>query len=464
MEAFAQPIKRLAERVAWFVRKKGLRLLHVTADSPSREAAVELVMGYEFHAENRSPFVRADSPWSAEEPRWEERVEALRAQHERRRGKMDKAGAPLAALRPAPSTGKPLVDFAVQVQQVALASRVAPLEGLVVVLAPVDVDEGSGWDEAVGELVNTPSLSEVRWVVVDLGKQRIPKTLRALGDKALATTCVVDESEARRDLEQRIDLSVAAAAGAPGAAQTGAAWPRGVSPPSRGRVPKLSPSEVASVAAATGIPVALFGAGIREIRPSVLRAAQRMRVGDGPGAVRHQARAAECAASAGLAREATVLELVLCTYLIHAGQQSLAAERYEACAARARESNWHDLEAQSLMALGSLHLIGRARDRAAVAYARAGAAARDGGEVKLAIEGYRMAGHLRAEAGDRDQATSLLGEAIQMSNPLPLPEAGRTSAPLAARELAGICRKRGLKPQAIALEDQASRMEAAARG
>ena len=463
MEAFAKPIKALSERVAWFVRKKGIRLLHVTADNPSREAAVELVMGYEFHAENRSPFVRADSPFSKAEPAWAERSSALRQQHEVRRKKMEKAGVVLPALRATPASGKPLVDFAMQVQQLALA-RVPPLEGLVVVLAPVAVSDVGDWDNAVGELVATPSLSEVSWVVIDLVTLAIPKTLRALGDKALATTCVVDEKEARDELARQIDLSAAAAAGAPAAAQTGGAWPRGVVPPSRSRAPKLDDAGKAAFAAAAGIPMGLFDPGIREIRTGVMRAAQRLRVGDTQGAIRNQALAAERAANAGMTKEATVLELVLCAYLMNAGQNALAAERYEACARRARESRWHDLEAQALMALGALHLVARDRDRAAAAYARAGAAGRDGKETRLAIEGFRMAGQLRVEAGDREQAIQLFGEAIALSNPLPLPDAGRTSAPLAARQLAELCRKQGLKPQAASLEEQAKRMELAARG
>jgi hypothetical protein len=42
-------------------------------------------------------------------------------------------------------------------------------------------------------------------------------------------------------------------------------------------------------------------------------------------------------------------------------------------------------------------------------------------------------------------------------------DAAQTSAPLTARALATVCRKRGMMAQAVSLEEQSARMEAAAK-
>ncbi|MBX3276144.1 MAG: hypothetical protein KF729_38180, partial [Sandaracinaceae bacterium] len=211
-------------------------------------------------------------------------------------------------------------------------------------------------------------------------------------------------------------------------------------------------------------PPALLGGSLRLLRAEVLRGALALRRGDPIAAARCQGRAASAANGAGLEREATLMEMVMASYLVAAEQRPLARERYQACADRALARGWYDLAAQSLMAIGSLHLVDRDRSAASVAYGRAGRAARDGGEKSLAIEGFRMAGQCAAEDGNQDVAARLFTEALAIAQPMGDAAAGRTSAPVAARQLADHFERLGARPQAASLREQATRMDAAARG
>src|SRR5690606_3224560 len=106
----------------------------------------------------------------------------------------------------------------------------------------------------------------------------------------------------------------------------------------------------------------------------------------------------------------------------------------------------------------------RDKSGASIAYGWAGRAARDGGEPALAIEGFRMAGQIAGEDGNDDVAGKLFAEAYAIAKGLPADAAGRTSAPLAARQLAEYYAEHGMGPQAAAMSAQADKMDAAARG
>ncbi|MCA9609282.1 MAG: hypothetical protein KC619_26955, partial [Myxococcales bacterium] len=94
----------------------------------------------------------------------------------------------------------------------------------------------------------------------------------------------------------------------------------------------------------------------------------------------------------------------------------------------------------------------------------AGRAARDGGHDGLAIEGFRMAGQCAAEDGNEEVAARLFTEALAIAHRMDDAAADRTSAPVAARQLADHFAHLGAHPQAASLRAQADRMEAAARG
>src|SRR4051812_27952695 len=210
MESYAIPLRALAEQTGWFVRATEARVLHVLTTHDLREAALEVVMAQEFHADNRSPFVLLDAPHTAAAPGWAARAESLRAQHQARRTAMKTEGYALPPLPPLPkSAQEPVALFAAQVLQLALA-RCPPLEGLVVVVAPQQVEQPVPWSEELLHVMETASLKDVRWVVVDSDQNTLAPVLKRLGDRAQHVECRVDERAAQRELGQRIDAAAAA--------------------------------------------------------------------------------------------------------------------------------------------------------------------------------------------------------------------------------------------------------------
>ena len=101
MESHRRPIRELAEALRPFVGARGARLFHVTTDAHLHASVLELVMGFEHHADNRGPFVLLDAPYRAGGGCWDERAAAVRAAHDVRREAMAAHGYALAPLEPA---------------------------------------------------------------------------------------------------------------------------------------------------------------------------------------------------------------------------------------------------------------------------------------------------------------------------------------------------------------------------
>ncbi len=462
MESFAVPLRALANRAGRFMRRPGARVLNVVTDSNLRQGTLEIVLALEYFAYNRSPFVRLDERFLRAETGWLQRIETMRATHEKRRAGMLKNGHDLGELPPLPEQAEPYVQFGLQVQQLLEANR-APLEGLVVVFAPTEIEDVACWARELGGLVATPTLASVRWVIVDHEVSSVPELFTRLGDQATRLECFLDEDAVRRDLGQRLDAAADASPSAPGPAQVGSAWPRGATPPSRGgkeNQEPLTPEQQETLSKQLDVPVGLLGDPIKNVRKQTLRAAQSLRAGKVIAAIGFQREAVESCRAAGLTREGLVMEMALATFVVQAGQPERAEVIYQELASRAEEEDFFDLSAQAWMAGGALRLVARDPDNAAVMYTRAGVVARDGGEETQAIEGFRMAGQLRAEAGDRDQATRLWTEAIAVAKSMPSDAAAQTSAPMAGRQLAELLRKMKLHEQAASVEALVLRLEA----
>src|SRR5690606_8458722 len=97
---------------------------------------------------------------------------------------------------------------------------------------------------------------------------------------AVHARAVVDEAEACRELEAKLDAAAAAPADAPSLAQSGAAWPKGALPPGADGRARSRSAAAGAVAASLGLPAALFGSALREVRQHVLRGALALRRGD----------------------------------------------------------------------------------------------------------------------------------------------------------------------------------------
>jgi tetratricopeptide (TPR) repeat protein len=455
MESLATPLRALAEEAAWFARDHEVRLLHVVTAVDLRDAVLKILMGQEFHADNRSPFVSLEDGFTLASTGWTERAARLREQHEARIATMAKANTPLPPLPPAPAAGDALTSFAMQARQIAGAVG-PPLKGLVIVLAPTRVEDAVAWSAAVTGLVTAKGLGDVRFIVVDLDKPTVADLVKSLGRGAMVVTAIPDEAEVDRDVAGMLDRAAAATLGAPGFAQIGAAWPRAVMPPPRPGQTMVPDGEIKAAMIAAGISPAISPGEGQKLRLLILRAAQALKAGRGTDAVFLQREARDYCDQIGLPKEAITMELVLGAYLVQLGHRPLAIQTYEKAGQRAEEMGMLKEAAQAHLAAGALHGVDKRPDQASLAYARAGALARRAGVPILAIECYRLSGHYCADMPVKVKAWRL---ALEVASELEANDVKASSAAETARALAVVLRKAGLLPQAAEMDRQSVAFE-----
>ncbi|MFO0609801.1 MAG: hypothetical protein U0324_41970 [Polyangiales bacterium] len=453
MESYAAPVRELAESLKWFVRAREVRCLHATVETDLRKAALTLVAAQEMHPDNRAPFFVLEEPFARADEGWAARVERLRAHHETRRAAFAKENVALAPLPPPDPAAGP-AGFAAQLAQL-LATKVEWNEGLVVALAPTQVDDPARWSALVEQLVKAPALAEVRWVAVDLESPTLGAWVDDLGERGMRVRCAVDAAAAQREFGRMLDAMEAAPEGVSGPARTGAAWPRGVVPPSRPEYPVATPAELEATLAAAGVAVPASAKVAPALGLKVLRASQAMRQRRDDEAVRLQREARDLCLAHGMVRDGVVMEMILASYLVPMEKRREAVELYRQAAARAEGHGFGDLSAQAHVAVGALHLLDRRREEAYQAYYTAAVRAEEADQKPLAIEAWRLAGETRAEAGDEAGASACWSRALEVADVASPPEAKASSAGEVAARLAAVCRARGLEAQARALDARA---------
>jgi tetratricopeptide (TPR) repeat protein len=488
MESFARPIRDLIDDLSWFVRARELRVFHLRTSPDLRATALRLAAAQELHAENPSPWVVLEDPFTPDSDGWLARTERLRIQHEQRRRRMAEEGQHLPDLPERPAVTDPIADFGAQLAQL-LVTKADWHDGLVVVLAPTRVENARAFCEAVRALLAANGLRAVRWVLIESEAGALEPIAAYVGEQAMRVIFLVDEAEAQRNLAQLIDAAESAPADISGPARVGAAWPPGVSPPERLNRPRADPESIDEILRKEGIHMPLAGARGTELSRAVLRGAQALRGGHAAQAAEHQARARDICIEADLPREAALMELVLGAYLLAAGEPGHAARTYASAADRAERAGRPDLGAQAHIALGALHLRAGERAEAAAAYVRAAALARQAGSTILTIESLRLAGQTHLDLGHEEETIRLWTAALELAEAAAVPE-GRTvlpesaslpavgeivagseallptpgevkvsSAGEVARALAALFRRRGLKEKAAALEERARNLE-----
>ncbi|MCP3065182.1 hypothetical protein LXT21_41055 [Myxococcus sp. K38C18041901] len=458
MDSIAKPLRALAEDAAWFAREKSLRLLHVVTTTDLRASVLEVVMGQEFHADNVSPFFLLEDAYGEEGRGWDLRAHRVREQHAARREALAKEGMALPALpAPRPERGDGLTAFAVLLGQV-LDARCAPLEGALVVLAPTRMAAAREWQRELRVLLEAPKLAAVRWVVVELDTSSSGPLMDWLGARGLCVTCRVDDAALQAELARMVERAGSTSATAPGPAQTGAAWPRGVTPPARKGMPTPAPGALDEALRGAGVAPAIAGAPGRQIRQKVLLAAQALRQKK-VDAIRLQREARDLCLESGLPREALLMELILASYLTHFGQPAKALEHYEDAYARAEREGLPQLAAQAQLGMGALYHLERKPELAAAAYVRGAECSRSAGEPLLAMEGYRLAGQAWADLGKGALATQAWRSALAVAEASSAQEVKASSVAETARALAALCRRHGLSAQAQSLEEQSLRLE-----
>lgn len=462
MESFAKPLRRLDEDAAWFARATELSVLHVTCSGDLRGAALKTLVGaIEFHPDGRSPVIVLEDSWSTAERGWRVRAQRMVEDWEGRVRVLAEEGIELGTLAGrGPASTEPHAAFGGWLNLVLQAVR-APLEGLVVLLAPAKIEDTAEFEREMLELIRQPELASARWVIMDMQEASLDALHEELGERALRCTCVRDEDAAAGDLEA-LAASVDPELTGPGRA--GAAWPRGVIPPPRVGEP-APPTEqeqeaIAIELAAAGVNPVLVGPEGARMRQHMLSAAAQLKRGEGRRAVDHQAEACRIAYESGAEREALIQHLVLAGYKLAAGMESEAYADYQSAAQRASEWGCAMEHAQASLALALLEARYGRHVEAAAHYANGAAAALAADARALAIECWRLAGQMAAEAGLDERAGECFHGAIELAEDSEPNIAKSSSAATAARQLAERLRARGLGPQADSLEHTANRLEA----
>ncbi|MBZ0116562.1 MAG: hypothetical protein K8H88_06200 [Sandaracinaceae bacterium] len=460
MDSLAQPLRKLYEDAGWFARARELKLLHVQCSSTLRDAALRVLAATEFHADNRSPFVVLAETHTVADDGWETRSKRIVKHWDERFAASMLDGLELGELEQrAPTSSAPLVAFGVWLARVLDALR-PPLKGLVVVLAPTRVEDAASFERDLTELVARRELRAVRWMVLELGNAPLGGLIASLGSAALSCRCAEDTDALDRDL--------ATIAGgmdpvANGPARSGAAWPRGILPPSRPgeRTPTRAQEEQRDLdLAAAGINVVLAGPDGTRMKQHMLLASVAARKQASADAFTHQLAATRIAYDAGATREALLQHLVLAGYYHSFGHVPEAEREYATVAQRAEEWGCALETAQAHLALALFAALGKRHAEAAEHYSVAAVAAQRADALTMAIECWRLAGQLAVELGLETRAIECWRRAIELVHEGTVELAKASSAPEAARQLARLLRSRGLHAQADALDLQANRLQA----
>ncbi len=483
MQALSEALDRLLDDGNWFVREQESRLLVVRTTGDTRSPALELLRGLEFHADNFSPWIVLEDPrtadddgWIARTVRlvasWEERREAFLEKEDIELGEVPPPALPETAdeapqlniferllLRseppPTPTTQAVAEVFAPSLQAVGEALR-EPLQGVVLILAPVVVDDSAAFGAELLLLLQTASLDFCRYVLVLDEGSPVPRQLvDGLDKEVIISDCRVDPSQVLKDLDAMLANS-----GPEGTTdQVGVgAGPRGVKPPPRIDDPPEVPVEKRDEALReAGVNPALLEAGPR-LQYLLLGASVAMAKGRGAEAIRLQREARDLAGQLEMVEMQLTCQMALASYLSGLDRRDLALAEIDGALKIARANDLQGPLSQALLARGLLLMLEKKQPEAAHDYVLSGRAAERAGEPLLAIEGYRMAGHLAEQLRARAQAVTCYREALRVAEDADVDLVQLSSASEVAQRLAEVMEKQKKAAQARVLAEQARRI------
>jgi tetratricopeptide (TPR) repeat protein len=236
-------------------------------------------------------------------------------------------------------------------------------------------------------------------------------------------------------------------------------------PPRRWNRAALPPEQAAAELQGVGMnPGFASPDAMQALRIEALSASLAQQEGRPQDAIQHQLRAKEVAENAGLKREATLMQLMLGSYLLQSAGPLQALGIFDQVAKRAKTEGHADLEVQSHMSRGGALLMAQRPFEAAQAYREGAVVAEQQPSKALAIECNRMIGQILLGTGNEKEAAAAWQRALAFAEGADPLERGTTSAPVAARDLAALYRRHGLDQQADALEAQIQRWESEAEG
>lgn len=459
MDSLTKPLERVVEAIEHFVRTPSLKCLYVTTTQMLRQSVLQHITAAELFDFNKTPFFVLEAATEPGEDGWTTRSDELRDDWE-----MLLEKAPPGAMEPLWSEQKaktPLARFGMELGRASGALN-APVTGLTIVLAPVWVSEADPWCVGLSTLLWERGLPRVRFVVVESGTAHGLSLLEKHGAHMEHVDARVDDQRLADEAKARLEAMKSAPSGAGGARLIGAAGPDIAPPQRRGQPTALTREQAIEKARELGIPAAYLQPDVMQrLNLMLLSAALAAREKKLPEAVRYQREARDFCTAEGMHRESVINELILGSYVLQGGSTDRALDIYRDARRRADEHSLNEQSVQAQLAVGACLFVLKRLDEAALAYADAGNIGLEKKSIPLAIEAFRMSGQIAATRGHLEQAGTAFRRALAAAEGHPA-EAGSSSAPEAARELAALCRKHGMTAQADSLELQAAAMEAAA--
>lgn len=459
MESALRGLRVLQADAAWFARAKELRLLHVSTTGELGAPSLQVCLGQEFHADNRSFYFGFEDPFLLADDGWSSRSKHLRAEYERKREANVKTGLALGALHPAPPSGQGLAEFAALLQEI-LACLVTPLSGLIVVLAPVRIESGAPFAAQVEMLMKTPALAAVRWIIIERDTAAAVPLADNLGPKALKSQWSRDEQAANLELAAMIgplDPSL----GLPGHIPKPPTWqPPGAGPdveaPPRKNAPKPPSDEELR---AQGLSPEFMMGGGQALSKLILAAALAQREKRPADALRLQGVAADLCGRMGMFKAQVINTLILGSYFLGAGSSGQARQTYTRAADQASAQQLKDEEAQAHLSLGMLDATEGKHQAAMGHYSAAGEIAEASGNAPLAIECWRTAGQLAYNVSAFDAALKAWTRALKLADAMDPKQVKATTAAEAARGVAAILQSGGQTIDATRFQERAYRYE-----
>lgn len=424
-----------------------------------RRTVIKLMPGYEYHADNRSPWIILEDAYEAGTQNWETRAARLLENWEQRREAFAREGTELPAAAPPQHLGssvpsRPPLDLFFTTCVALLDALRAPLDGLVLVLAPSIVRAIGDLDADLLALFARAEFGSCRIVLVlDVDDGLPSRTLEGLGTASIVCTCATDPDQKRRDLQA---LAGGNGSAAPAAAGAG---PAGVTPPRRPNAPPdVDPAVRDAALRDAGIDPAYLEHA-PALRHLILGAALAMGEGRTADGIRMQAEVVRISQQVGMPQMAVISQITLASYLSAAGDRPHALAELTAAANRAAEHKLPDQESQAYLAQGLLYMLDRRPLDAANAYYRCAQIAESTNAGVLAVEAWRLAGQAALDGGATEHGVQYMQQALEVAGQLDASARTNTSAPEVARRLAKMYADAGHAAHADSLYAQADAIE-----
>jgi tetratricopeptide (TPR) repeat protein len=456
MQSMARPLGRLYEDSSWFARATDLQLLYVRTSAEIANPALGVVMAGESHADNKGLFFRFDDPESPTTSAWNDRAKRLHAQYDDKRKGLAEAEIVLGDVGPEPTPqSNGLTVFSALLGKL-LDALVAPIEGVVLVFAPVRVEAGCPLLTELPTMARTLLHRHVRFVVVERDTSHLAGLPATFGSRALTSHAMVDPQDLAADMAALAGDSAPGTAAVAGPRWKGVGAGPDVIPPPRPNQPP-PPSDEAIVA--LGLSPAYVKGGGQKLKELVIGAALQLKGGNHREALHLQSEAASLCEGFAMPKLHILNLQVLASYCLAAQIPSKAVEIYQRAETLAVQGGHLDQAAQIEMALAMMDARAGHPADAMIHYRKAGELAEEAKLPSLAVEAWRMAGQLAIDNKSNEAAVTAWKRALAVVAPLSANEAKGTSAAEVARGLASILRKSRQIPQAESLEATAYRIE-----